>query len=50
MACGLLAADSGCLRFRHEIARLAVEQAIAVHRRAAIHARILAALRSSGTR
>ena len=48
LACGLLAADSGCLRFRHEIARLAVEQAIAVHRRTAIHGRILAALRSSG--
>ena len=28
LACGLLAADGGWLRFRHEIARLAVEQAI----------------------
>ena len=28
LACGLLAADGGRLRFRHEIARLAVEQAI----------------------
>jgi DNA-binding CsgD family transcriptional regulator/tetratricopeptide (TPR) repeat protein len=56
LACGLLAADgagdsatggSG-LRFRHEIARLAVEQAIPAHRRVAIHGRILAALRASG--
>ena len=37
LACGLLAADSGGLRFRHEIARLAVEQAIPARRRAAIH-------------
>ena len=37
LACGLLAADGGRLRFRHEIARLAVEQAIpalASHREA----------------
>jgi DNA-binding CsgD family transcriptional regulator/tetratricopeptide (TPR) repeat protein len=44
LTCGLLAADSACLRFRHEIARLAVEQAIAAHRRTAIHRRILGAL------
>jgi DNA-binding CsgD family transcriptional regulator/tetratricopeptide (TPR) repeat protein len=43
---GLLAEDGGWLRFRHEIARLAVEQAVAPHRRADMHARILAALRS----
>jgi AAA ATPase domain len=49
LTCGLLAADGGGLRFRHEIARLAVEQAIPVHRRAAIHGRILAALCSSGS-
>ena len=48
LACGLLAADSGSLRFRHEIARLAVEQAIAAHRRTAIHRRILGALRARG--
>jgi DNA-binding CsgD family transcriptional regulator/tetratricopeptide (TPR) repeat protein len=46
---GLLAADGGSLRFRHEIARLAVEQAIPAHRRTAIHSRILTALRSSGS-
>jgi hypothetical protein len=48
LAAGLLAEDGGWLKFRHEIARLAVEQAVPAHRRAAIHARILAALVSSG--
>jgi DNA-binding CsgD family transcriptional regulator/tetratricopeptide (TPR) repeat protein len=45
-ASGLLAGDGPWLRFRHEIARLAVEQAIAAHRRGAVHARILSALQS----
>jgi DNA-binding CsgD family transcriptional regulator/tetratricopeptide (TPR) repeat protein len=45
---GLLAENGGWLRFRHEIARLAVEQAIPAHRRSVIHARILDALRSLG--
>ena len=51
LTCGLLTAeaDGGSLRFRHEIARRAVQEAIAGHRRAAIHGQILAALRSSGT-
>jgi DNA-binding CsgD family transcriptional regulator/tetratricopeptide (TPR) repeat protein len=48
LASGLLAEDGEWLRFRHEIARLAVEQAVPAHRRAAIHARILAALGSLG--
>ena len=48
LACGLLAADGRFLRFRHEIARLAVEQAIPARRRAAIHGQILTALRSAG--
>jgi predicted ATPase len=48
LACGLLAADGRFLRFRHEIARLAVEQAIPVRRRTAIHGQILTALRSAG--
>jgi DNA-binding CsgD family transcriptional regulator/tetratricopeptide (TPR) repeat protein len=48
LASGLLAEDGGRLRFRHEIARLAVEQAIPAHRRSAVHARILAALGSLG--
>jgi DNA-binding CsgD family transcriptional regulator/tetratricopeptide (TPR) repeat protein len=45
LASGLLSADAGGLRFRHEIARLAVAQAVPVHRRTETHARILAALR-----
>jgi predicted ATPase len=49
LACGLMAADGRFLRFRHEIARLAVEQAIPGRRRASIHGQILAALRSAGT-
>jgi DNA-binding CsgD family transcriptional regulator/tetratricopeptide (TPR) repeat protein len=48
LASGLLAEDGEWLRFRHEIARLAVEQAIPAHRRSAIHARILVALESAG--
>jgi DNA-binding CsgD family transcriptional regulator/tetratricopeptide (TPR) repeat protein len=48
LASGLLVGDGvylSWLRFRHEIARLAVEQTIAAHRRVPIHARILEALR-----
>jgi DNA-binding CsgD family transcriptional regulator/tetratricopeptide (TPR) repeat protein len=44
LASGLLAEDGRWLRFRHEIARLAVAQAVSAHRRASLHARILAAL------
>ena len=45
LASGLLVGDGDWLRFRHEIARLAVEQAIAAHRRGPIHARVLDAMR-----
>jgi DNA-binding CsgD family transcriptional regulator/tetratricopeptide (TPR) repeat protein len=48
LASGLLAEDGGWLRFRHEIARLAVEQAIPPRRRAAVHALILDGLRALG--
>jgi DNA-binding CsgD family transcriptional regulator/tetratricopeptide (TPR) repeat protein len=48
LASGLLAEDGGRLRFRHEIARLTVEQAIRAHRRGPIHRRILDALRTLG--
>ncbi len=48
LASGLLAADGMALRFRHEIARLAVAEAVSAHRRAAIHARILATLQDLG--
>jgi DNA-binding CsgD family transcriptional regulator/tetratricopeptide (TPR) repeat protein len=45
---GLLVEDGRWLRFRHEIARLAVEQAVPARRRAVIHARILEGLRVLG--
>jgi DNA-binding CsgD family transcriptional regulator/tetratricopeptide (TPR) repeat protein len=48
LASGLLTGDGGWLRFRHEIARMAVQQAIAAHRRRSVHARILAALEAAG--
>ncbi len=48
VAGGILTGDGDRLRFRHEIARLAVEQGIAAHRRAPIHRRILDALRATG--
>src|SRR5215472_2552693 len=38
LASGLLAGDGGWLRFRHEIARLAVAQAVPAHRRPGFHA------------
>ena len=44
LAAGLLTGDSAGLRFRHEIARLAVQDTVAGHRRRLIHARILGAL------
>jgi DNA-binding CsgD family transcriptional regulator/tetratricopeptide (TPR) repeat protein len=48
LASGLLTVDGARLRFRHEIARLAVEQAISPHRRRFIHARVLDALAAGG--
>jgi DNA-binding CsgD family transcriptional regulator/tetratricopeptide (TPR) repeat protein len=48
LACGLLAEDGLRVRFRHEMARLAVEQAIPAHRRQALHARIMAGLTALG--
>ena len=45
---GLLAGDGAGLRFRHEIARLAVQGDVAAHRGRLIHARILRALRDLG--
>ena len=44
LACGVLIEDGGELVFRHELTRQAVEMSIAVPRRAALHARVLAAL------
>ena len=48
LAAGLLAGDGAGLRFRHEIARLAVQGDVAAHRGRLIHARILRALRDLG--
>jgi DNA-binding CsgD family transcriptional regulator/tetratricopeptide (TPR) repeat protein len=48
LASGLLMLDGAWLRFRHEIARLAAEQAIPPHRRGLIHARVLDCLEAAG--
>jgi DNA-binding CsgD family transcriptional regulator len=47
-ASGLVTVDGAGLRFRHEIARLAVAEAVPAHRRGALHTSILAALRAGG--
>jgi DNA-binding CsgD family transcriptional regulator len=44
---GLLIKDGDDLRFRHEIARVAIEAAVPPYRRAAIHTKIMDALLSS---
>ena len=44
LACGVLIEDGEELVFRHELTRQAVEVSIAAPRRAALHARVLAAL------
>ena len=48
LAGGLLTGDGPALRFRHEIARLAVQDAVPAHRRGLIHARILDVLGRCG--
>jgi DNA-binding CsgD family transcriptional regulator/tetratricopeptide (TPR) repeat protein len=48
LGAGLVTGDGAGLKFRHEIARLAVQDAVPAHRRGLIHARILDALRRSG--
>ncbi len=45
---GFFVVDGAGVRFRHEIARLAVEQSIAPHRQRALHGRIFAALSGQG--
>jgi DNA-binding CsgD family transcriptional regulator/tetratricopeptide (TPR) repeat protein len=45
---GVLVPDGADLRFRHELVRMAVEAAIAPHRKAELHARLLAALEERG--
>ena len=48
LAVGVLASDGARLRFRHEIARLAIDETVAAHRRGPMHARILDALVALG--
>lgn len=47
LSSGMLRAGDGVLEFRHELARLAIEAAIAPHRRVALHREVLGALASS---
>ena len=47
---GLLIKDGDDLRFRHEIARVAIEAAVPPYRKAAIHTEIMDALLSSGSK
>lgn len=46
VAKGMLALDGNAVRFRHEIARRAVEDALEASRRRALHAQVVRALRS----
>ncbi len=48
VACGVLTGDAAQLRFRHEIARMAVQAAIPAHRSVMAHRGILDALRAAG--
>src|SRR5215469_1296656 len=48
LASGLLLFDGNGLRFRHELARLAVQSAITPRRKTELHARLLTALEQSG--
>ena len=48
LGAGLLTGDGAALKFRHEIARLAVQDAVPAHRRGLIHARILDVLSGCG--
>jgi DNA-binding CsgD family transcriptional regulator/tetratricopeptide (TPR) repeat protein len=49
LASGVLTHDGFGLRFRHEIARLTVEQAVPLQRRIGLHADLMAALRAAGS-
>jgi DNA-binding CsgD family transcriptional regulator len=46
LAAGMLHGEGRAVSFRHELARLAVEQSIGPHRRALLHRRVLEALRT----
>jgi len=45
---GLVTADASSLRFRHELVRMAVQEAIAPHRKGGLHARVLTVLHDAG--
>jgi DNA-binding CsgD family transcriptional regulator/tetratricopeptide (TPR) repeat protein len=45
---GILVPDGADLRFRHELVRMAVEAAVAAHRKTELHASLLAALQLRG--
>ena len=48
LASGILIADGTGARFRHELVRMAAEEAISPHRKAELHERLLAALEAAG--
>jgi len=48
LASGLLISDRDAVRFRHELARLAVERQVPAHRRKETHQRALAAMQARG--
>ena len=47
LSSGMLRPEGAMLEFRHELARLAIEEAVAPHRRIALHRAVLSALSSS---
>jgi DNA-binding CsgD family transcriptional regulator/tetratricopeptide (TPR) repeat protein len=49
VASGMLTEDAAGLRFRHELSRRAIEDAVPAHRRTTVHAALLSALRSNGS-
>jgi DNA-binding CsgD family transcriptional regulator len=50
LASGMLRAERDAVSFRHEIARVAVEEALSPHRRLALHRKALVALAEHGAR
>ncbi|MGH3104391.1 MAG: ATP-binding protein, partial [Gaiellaceae bacterium] len=48
LASGMLVADDGAVRFRHELARLAVESSVAPHRARALHREAVRVLTAPG--
>jgi DNA-binding CsgD family transcriptional regulator len=48
VASGIVTQDAGGLRFRHELARQAIAEAVPAHQAAQLHAALLSALRAAG--